>query len=69
MRGSNLQSGTGIATFPNGRYSGHVAIYVSQDSKGIRVWDQWRGKAVSQRTISFGGRGLVNDGNNYYVIQ
>ncbi|KAK4027683.1 hypothetical protein OUZ56_016730 [Daphnia magna] len=69
VRGSNLRFGTGIATFPNGKYSGHVAIYVGQDSRGIRVWDQWKGKAVSQRTISFSGKGLVNNGNNYYVIQ
>ncbi len=40
VRGTNLAFGTGIATFPNGRYSGHVAIYTGQDTNGIQVWDQ-----------------------------
>jgi hypothetical protein len=40
VRGASITSGTAIATFPNGKYSGHAAIYVGQDSNGIQVWDQ-----------------------------
>ena len=36
----DIPSGTAIATFPNGKYSGHAAIYVSQDYRGIQVYDQ-----------------------------
>jgi hypothetical protein len=32
--------GTAIATFSGDRYSGHAAIYVSQNRDGIHVYDQ-----------------------------
>jgi len=60
--------GTGIATFPNGKYYGHAAIYMGQNSEGIQVWDQWKGHPVSTRTIRWGGSGISNDGNGFYVI-
>ncbi|CAF4206851.1 unnamed protein product [Rotaria magnacalcarata] len=40
VRAARVPYGTAIATFPNGKYSGHAAIYISQDSIGIQVWDQ-----------------------------
>ncbi|CAF2600367.1 unnamed protein product [Rotaria sp. Silwood2] len=68
VRGSNIASGTAIATFPYGKYKGHAAIYISQDRSGIQVWDQWKGHSVSQRTIRWNGSGLSNNGDSFYVI-
>ncbi|CAM4803898.1 unnamed protein product [Rotaria magnacalcarata] len=51
VRDASISSGTAIATFPDGAYSGHAAIYMGQDHNGIHVWDQWRGHPVSQRII------------------
>lgn len=68
VRGNYLPYGTAIATFPRGSYSGHAAIYVGQNSAGIQVYDQWRGKAVSSRTIQWNGSGISNNGNSFYAI-
>jgi hypothetical protein len=76
---SGLATGTAIATFDaDGRYgnhtdgSSHAAIYISQDTTGIWVWDQWVGQPVHKRHIRFQGGALntkkVNDGDAYYVI-
>lgn len=52
---TKLTPGTVIATFKNGRYPNktgwHAAIYISHDSDGIWVWDQWKGKPVHKRLI------------------
>jgi hypothetical protein len=40
VHGASIPYGTAIATFPNGKYSGHAAIYTGQDANGIQVWDQ-----------------------------
>lgn len=52
---TKLAPGTVIATFKNGRYPNktgwHAAIYISHDSDGIWVWDQWKGKPVHKRLI------------------
>jgi len=70
VKGASLQRGTCIATFPDaGKYRGHAAVYLSQNSEGIQVWDQWKGHPVSPRTIRWNGSGLVNNGNNFYVIE
>jgi hypothetical protein len=70
VKGANLQFGTGIATFTNGKYdSGHTAIYVGQSATGIDVWDQWVGQPVHQRTLRFDSTSYQNDGDNFYVIQ
>ncbi|CAF2008608.1 unnamed protein product [Rotaria magnacalcarata] len=69
VRNANIAYGTGIATFPNGQYSGHAAIYVGQNDQGIQVWDQWRGHLVSSRTIYWNGNGLSNNGDSFYVIK
>lgn len=84
MRGANIPVGTAIATFNlnNGRNydgnsvtrgKGHAAIYVSQNSAGILVWDQWVGRPVATRTIRFKGTAPntadnSNDGDQFYVI-
>ncbi len=71
---NKIPSGTAIATFKNGVYpnqSGyHAAIYISQDDKGIYVWDQWRGKEVHSRLIrnQTGGK-PSNTAQHYRVIR
>lgn len=69
----NIADGTAIATFDTtGHYSGHAAIYVSQDDDGIRVYDQWitgTGKAVGSRLIKWNGHGVSNYGAGFYVIE
>ena len=76
----SLPSGTAIATFdPDGAYGNHTdgrshaAIYVSQDSSGVQVYDQWLGQPVHARTIRFHNPDEnakpVNDGNAYYVVE
>jgi hypothetical protein len=79
-----IAAGTAIATFDsNGRYGNHTdgrshaAIYVSQDGRGIVVYDQWLGQPVHQRTIRFPpeptpGHAVpkaVNDASQYYVVK
>ncbi len=70
---TNIAEGTAIATFnAQGRYSGHAAIYVSQDKEGVHVWDQWitgAGKAVGPRLIHWHGRGVSNFGEGFYVVE
>lgn len=68
VRGASLGFGTTIATFPNGRYSGHAAVYTGQNSNGIQVYDQWRGRPVGPRTIRWNGSGISNNGDSFYVI-
>ncbi len=75
VRGRSLEPGTIIATFRNGRYPNktgwHAAIYISQDSQGIWVWDQWVGKPVHKRLIRFkNGKGTPNnDGSAYSIVR
>ena len=74
-----IAKGTAIATFnAQGKYTNsldgtsHAAIYISQDTIGVKVWDQWKGQPVHQRTIRFQGGAVgvkpVNDGDAFYVI-
>jgi hypothetical protein len=81
VRGNpHIESGTAIATFePDGGYTSasgnHAAIYLSQDHRGIWVYDQWRGQPVHKRLIRFeGGSGAKwgsksNDGRRFAVIE
>lgn len=73
---SYISPGTALATFINGVYpnndhGNHAAIYISHDATGIKVWDQWKGKAVSTRTIRYkeGDGDPSNDGDFFYVIE
>lgn len=78
VRGNlSLAKGTAIATFDtNGKYANlktgnHAAIYVSQDTLGLFVYDQWRSQGkVLKRHIRFnGGKGSAsNDGDAFSVI-
>ena len=76
-KGTDLDSGTAIATFVNGKYpqSGarHAAVYLSQNEVGIQVLDQWatQGK-VLKRTIRWTPLkqgDIVNDANAFSVIK
>lgn len=66
-----IAKGTAIATFVNGKYSGHAAVVIEVNKSGIVVLDQWNRKPiVSQRTIYFDDkRSLVNNGNNYSTVK
>ncbi|CAF2164343.1 unnamed protein product [Rotaria magnacalcarata] len=68
VRRANIAYGTAIATFSNGRYSGHAAIYTGQNDNGIQVWDQWVGHSVAIRIIRWNGSGVSNNGDSFYVI-
>jgi len=66
-----VRPGTMIATFDDdGRYKGHAAIYESQTSVGLTVYDQWSGRKFQPRIIEFRGGGYVsNDGDAFYVVE
>jgi hypothetical protein len=81
VRGNpHIARGTAIATFESdGSYTSesgnHAAIYLSQDERGIWVYDQWRGQPVHKRLIRFeGGSGSKwgsksNNGRRFAVIE
>jgi hypothetical protein len=81
VRGNpHIEPGTAIATFESdGSYTSesgnHAAIYLSQDDRGIWVYDQWRGQPVHKRLIPFEGGGGAkwgnksNDGSRFAVIE
>lgn len=72
--GHLIKKGTAVATFEDGFYPNrdkhnHVAYYISQDSDGIVVMDQWKGKeeGVTSRLMKFKGKwanGLFVDPSN-----
>jgi hypothetical protein len=75
-----LAAGTAIATFgADGKYTNrgdgtaHGAIYVSQDSQGIWVWNQWVGSNGVCKNCIYYRHGAavphVADGDYYYVIE
>ncbi len=69
-----IEKGTVIATMVDGHYPGegrHAAIYLSHDSTGIQVIDQWVGQKVHYRTIYWHHQGYArqNDGDAYYVVE
>lgn len=76
-RGGNLASGTAIATFDHhGRYinatdgRSHAAILLAEEALGLRVIDQWVGRAPAERLIRFkrGSHPHADDGDHYYQI-
>jgi len=77
VRGNiGIQRGAAVATFEKGKYpnqahGNHAAIYISQDAKGIQVYDQWASNklGVHVRTIKWGGEDPSNDGNAFSVIE
>jgi hypothetical protein len=70
---------TAIATFdkdskyPSDELGRHAAVYLSHDSTGIRVLDQWNAQGeVLERTIFFNrmpGTRRSNDGDTFYVVE
>lgn len=79
VRGNtSIRVGTAIATFdadghyPNNKTGNHAALYLSQNSDRIYVWDQYKSKPIpSERPIYFRGGTCSpsNDGDAYYVIE
>lgn len=73
--GNNIPYGSIIATFEKGRYPNrtgyHAAIYISQDKRGIWVWDQWVGKPVHKRLIRRrdDGAAASNSAEAYSVVR
>ena len=78
----SIRPGTIIATFDEtGRYTGHAAIYMGQDQRGLTVIDQWNvrdraGTVILQqqpaeRTLTFGNprRAMINRGESYRVVE
>lgn len=80
-----IQKGTAIATFSNGRYASlftgnHAAFYISRDAAGIWIMDQWSNDKtkpfVSKRYVRRKGKSqdgrYVDPSNNadaYSVIE
>ncbi|CAL6051731.1 BPSL0067_family protein [Hexamita inflata] len=79
VKGNYVSEGTCIASFQyssskrffyDGAIGGHAAVFVSQNSQGITVYDQWRTQPCHKRVIRFQGDGSKqNDGNEFYVIE
>lgn len=74
-RGSQLPTGTAIATFNSaGRYanatdgSSHAAILLAEEEAGLRVIDQWVGQPGFERVIRYQGSTPANDGNAFHQI-
>lgn len=73
-----VRPGTAIATFDaNGTYgnhtdgSSHAAIFISQDTSGLTVLDQFvfpHAKPVGPRTLTFGHGTPANNGDAFFVI-
>lgn len=77
-----LRKGTAIATFVDGKYQSlksgnHAALYVSQDSSGIWVVDQFTGSGgIRKRHLVFKGKNSdgtfkdpSNNGDAFSVIE
>lgn len=77
VKDGNVPQGTAIAVFQDGTYNNytdgrsHAAILISETPEGLKVYDQWLGQVVHERTIRFkGGAGNpVNDGDAFSVIE
>ncbi|HME22649.1 MAG TPA: phage tail tip lysozyme [Acetobacteraceae bacterium] len=81
-KGTNLPSGTIIATFrgANGGYNTadglqHAAVLLEEKQDGLLVLDQFNahggqpGQAVDKRTLHFGASSPVNDGDQFFAIK
>jgi len=72
---NNIPPGTAIASFNANtlRYDCnigcHTAIYISQDSSGIQVYDAWQGQPWHQRTLRSGKNSQSNGADNFYVVE
>ena len=72
---NSIEAGTAIASFnDNGEYDCdfgcHAAIYISQDSNGIKVYDQWQEKNWGERTLlTTASNPQSNQADRFYVIE
>lgn len=70
MDSAHLARGTAIATFVDGHYSGHAAIFLHHAADGIVVFDQWNGQRPHVRTIYSSGRhSFVDSAASYHVVE
>lgn len=71
VKGNKVAPGTAIASFKDGKYWHHTAIFVAETSDGLEVWDQWAGQPWHKRTLRF--KKDMTDGSNngklFYVIR
>ena len=71
----NIVPGTAIATFREGYFEnllsgGWAALYVSQDSGGLRIMTQFDGLRVHEEMIPWhASAGDSNTGDKFYVIE
>lgn len=75
---TSLAPGTPIATFGAASTyanatdgSSHAALYLGQDAQGLKVLDQWQGRAAAVRTIPWNhpGASAANTGSAFHVVQ
>jgi hypothetical protein len=72
VRGNHaIPYGTVVATFVDGKYpnwdhGNHVAIYITQDAtKGVLVFDQWKGQPAQYRWMKFkDNAGVIDRSDN-----
>lgn len=81
VKDASLVEGTAIATFENGQYTNHAAIYLGQDKDGIQVIDQWaerknpdgtikrKAQPPHKRTIRWDGKANSDNGTLFFVIE
>ena len=71
VKGSrNIAKGTIIATFEDGHYHGHAAVFLGETADGIYVYDQWNAQKAHTRVIHYSGKhAFVDQGDNYYVVE
>ena len=71
VKGNNVAAGTAIASFKNGRYWKHAAVFIRETHTGLEVWDQWAGQPWHKRTLRFNNGNTTdgsNNGNLFYVV-
>jgi hypothetical protein len=52
----DIPANTAIATFVNGRYNGHAAVFVGCVGNAVKVYDQWCGRSIGYSTYGKGHR-------------
>lgn len=73
-KGTVIATFTGAGTYPSASEGArHAAVYLSHDTNGIKVMDQWATKKTpSERTLTSVGIDkprAVDKGDHYYVVE
>jgi hypothetical protein len=71
VRGNKVPAGTAIASFKDGKYWKHAAVFIRETDEGLEVWDQWAGQKWHKRTLRFNDNDTSdgsNNGNLFFVI-